>query len=100
RTPSDCCARVAAGHITALPSRVINARRLIAGPEAQTRHHTAQTALLKETTTRSLFPLWVRSGRDALKFRCPLCPRKRTRPKLRARVRRYAASGRAAARAP
>ena len=23
-------------------------------------------------------PLWVRSGRDALKFRCPLYPRKRT----------------------
>jgi hypothetical protein len=23
-------------------------------------------------------PFWVRSGRDALKFRCPLYPRKRT----------------------
>jgi hypothetical protein len=25
-------------------------------------------------------PLWVKSGRDALKFRCPLYPRKRTLP--------------------
>jgi hypothetical protein len=23
-------------------------------------------------------PLWLKSGRDALKFRCPLFPRKRT----------------------
>jgi len=23
-------------------------------------------------------PLWVKSGRDALKFRCPLYPRKQT----------------------
>jgi hypothetical protein len=33
------------------------------------------------TLMRSLFlrrPLWVNSGRDALKFRCPLYPRKRT----------------------
>ena len=26
----------------------------------------------------SQFPLWVKSGRDALKFQCPLYPRKRT----------------------
>jgi hypothetical protein len=25
-------------------------------------------------------PLWVKSGRDALEFRCPLYPRKRTFP--------------------
>ena len=38
RTRSPCCARVTTGHTTAPPSRVMNARRLIASPEAQTGH--------------------------------------------------------------
>jgi hypothetical protein len=32
-------------------------------------------------------PLWVKSGRDALKFRCPLYPRKRDIPRRNLNVR-------------
>ena len=38
RTRSPCCARVSTGQATAPPSRVMNVRRLIAAPEAQTEH--------------------------------------------------------------
>src|SRR5947209_19173727 len=35
-------------------------------------------ALCATANCAALFPLRVKSGRDALKFRCPLYPRKRT----------------------
>ena len=35
RIRSGCCARATAGHATALPTSVMNSRRLIASPEPQ-----------------------------------------------------------------
>ena len=59
RTRSPCCARVAIGHTTAPPSKVMNVRRLIAAPEAQIKYRTAQTILF-EGTPRQL--RYVRFG--------------------------------------
>src|SRR4029077_7051846 len=45
-------------------------------PTPQSETYAPLTALAQCANTPC--PLWVKSGRDALKFRCPLYPRKRT----------------------
>jgi hypothetical protein len=63
-----CCARTAIGHVAvAPPINEMKSRRLIASPEAY--EHWFKLARIADQC-----PLWVKSGRHALKFRCPLCP--------------------------
>src|SRR5437773_151586 len=79
----DVCARAASGHVVAAPPMsVMKSRRLIGLPPAEDNnlpHHWGSAAALCVTAyVRVRLPTWVKSGRDTLKFRCPLYPRKRT----------------------
>src|SRR6266480_6780328 len=53
--------------LAAPPINEMKSRRLIASPEAY--EHWFKLARIADQC-----PLWVKSGRHALKFRCPLCP--------------------------
>jgi hypothetical protein len=94
RTRSPCCARASSGHALLKPIPTMNSRRRIARPRAETAAIQVATRTIKSGNyggrngvkrssrgapiPRTVCLTWVKSGRDALKFRCPLYPRKRT----------------------
>ena len=79
---AGCCARAASGQETAAPpTTVMNSRRLMCFPQVEDRTLPRVETQMRLCVTAKFgrsCPLWVKSGRDALKFRCPLYPRKRT----------------------
>ena len=75
-----CCAHELSGHAVETAIPVTNSRRRIWLTQASRPGIVAGQTGILEVVWLEFFecPLWVKSGRDAPKFRCPLYPRKRT----------------------
>src|SRR5215472_14514463 len=73
------CEFAASGGQTTEPAiALINSRRLIVAPEAQTRHRSNPHCCSGRGQVNRRRPLWVRSRHMQCKTACPLYPRKRT----------------------